>query len=215
MSSQLGNFDLNSLRKRRVSVNGNPKDAVQELSQINASIYITCTPDIFGEEWVEQILRNWSDADITDVIDVRSERPNTQYLSTVGEAFNYHALGISDSYCQEFDSWFAGITRLISERIGGSRKIVIHCQSGMNRAPSAVFRWLLENGIDPVEALIAIRNSRPVAISRFAPIAIDHYYRTHDFSESDRIEAILRVRTWLFENAIDELGLSARLHSKN
>jgi hypothetical protein len=60
-----------------------------------------------------------------------------------------------------------------------------------------VFRILLELGWDPIEALDAIREARPIADIGYATDALNHYHRTQTIPANRQVEDRDRLEAWV------------------
>ena len=58
------------------------------------------------------------------------------------------------------------------------------------------YRILLEYGWDPIEALEAIRDARPMAEIEYADDALDHHHRRYDVSADQRVLENDRLEAW-------------------
>ena len=58
------------------------------------------------------------------------------------------------------------------------------------------YRVLLEHGWDPIDALDAIRESRPIADIGYARDALDHFHRKHETTDETRTRDRERVELW-------------------
>ncbi|MFM7225394.1 MAG: hypothetical protein ACKO1Y_08215, partial [Actinomycetota bacterium] len=87
---------------------------------------------------------------------------------------------------------------------------------GVNRGPSMAFRLLLEQGWDPIAALEAIREARPIANVAYAESAMRHFHRRNPGSAAERLDDLRRVRQWRHDWPLDvrtivrEIGRATR-----
>jgi hypothetical protein len=58
------------------------------------------------------------------------------------------------------------------------------------------FRILLESGWDPIDALQAIRDARPIADIAYATDALNHYHRSHGAPADQRTIDRDRLIAW-------------------
>jgi len=151
-------------------------------------------------------LRQWEEAGITDVFDMRGEADDTEFIHQ-NSAITSHWFGVDDNGGKRDDSWFEELrdeAYAVLNDISQRRRILVHCHMGVNRGPSALFAIMLATGWESLEALRAIRNARPIAGIIYAPDAMDWWARTellHD--EVEVAEMVEEVRAWLDRNPLD------------
>ena len=74
---------------------------------------------------------------------------------------------------------------------------------GINRGPSAGFAVLLDQGWDPVDALAAIRDARPIANVWYAEDAVEWHLARTGASHWERKATRARVAQWRSDNPLD------------
>jgi len=74
---------------------------------------------------------------------------------------------------------------------------------GINRGPSLTYAVLLDQGIDAVDAIDAIRRARPIAGVLYAEDALDWFHRRNDIDSARRSDDRRRLAQWRRENRID------------
>ena len=151
----------------------------------------------------QQQLQVWVDEGITDIIDLRGEWSDENFVARHAPEVNYHYLGTHDDGGSQDDEWFeAGINVIRTvQDLGG--KAVVHCHMGVNRAPSMAYRMLLDAGHDHVESLEIIRDARPISGIIYAPAAISHHLRSNGVDGLTATERKVQVRNWLNDNPVD------------
>ena len=151
---------------------------------------------------VEQ-LRAWQALGITDVIDVRLEYSDEKYVREHAPEMRYHYLPTDDRGQKQQDEWFdraLEIAQDVREREG---RCMVHCHLGVQRAPSLAFRLLIEEGMEPIEALNLIRKRRPVAGIGYAHDAIEHFLKARKASRREIDSWLDRIRRWYASEDID------------
>lgn len=123
-------------------------------------------------------LREWTDAGITDILDVRIEWNDERLVHDHAEGVRYHWLGADDTGGDQSDEWYETGIEIAARVRALDGRLVVHCHMGVNRAPSMAFRLLLVDGYRPVDALRCIRKARPIAAAIYADSALDHHHRT-------------------------------------
>lgn len=148
-------------------------------------------------------LRYWESEGITDVLDMRGESDDTDFIQQNSPLVS-HWFGVDDNGTPRSDSWFNALTKKAREILADpNRKILVHCHMGCNRGPSAAFAVMIDQGHDHLDALRMIRQSRPIASIMYAPDAI----RWHQRSLGQPVETVSQrcneVVEWLNENHLD------------
>ena len=148
-------------------------------------------------------LAEWERAGITDVIDVREERDDSDFIHA-NSGITSHWFGVDDLGGARDDRWFDDLVDTATEvlEIPG-RRVLVHCHMGVNRGPSAAYSILLEQGWDDLEALRAIRAARPVAAIIYAPDAVAWHSRRLGLDGFATHERVAEVRAWLNRNRLD------------
>ncbi|MDK1019591.1 MAG: dual specificity protein phosphatase [Actinomycetota bacterium] len=145
---------------------------------------------------VEQI-GEWQQAGISHVLDTRLEWSDEELVADYAPKIVYGWIGTDDDGAAKPDEWFdAGIAFATDALRNRESTLLVHCHMGINRGPSMAFRVLLESEWDPIEALDAIRDSRPIAGVVYAPDALGHYHRAHDVPADHRSNDRDRVTAW-------------------
>ena len=157
------------------------------------------------------LLERWVALGITDIIDVRDEWNDAEFVAELAPGITYHHLGTHDDGGWQDDHWFeSGIAAARQVQARGGRAIV-HCHMGVNRAPSMAFRLLLDSGHDPIEALEMIREARPIAAILYAEAAMSHYMRSMGAERHEVDRAKRMVNQWLTENRVDTYWVISRI----
>ncbi|HVA32773.1 MAG TPA: protein-tyrosine phosphatase family protein, partial [Candidatus Baltobacteraceae bacterium] len=59
----------------------------------------------------------------------------------------------------------------LCDRLRKGERVLVHCRGGLGRAGTVAARLLVELGMDPAEAIAAVRRARPNAIETAAQAA--------------------------------------------
>jgi len=142
-------------------------------------------------------LRRWEHAGITHILDSRLEWSDEELVAEHAPDLVYGWVATDDDGATQPDEWFDAGLAFSADALGEPDAVLlVHCHMGINRGPSMAYRILLESGWDPVEALDAIRDARPIAEIAYAEDALDHYHRSHDVPPADRASDRDRVAVW-------------------
>lgn len=144
----------------------------------------------------EQV-NHWERVGITHVLDTRSEWNDKDLLTEISPEIVYGWVGTDDFGFRQPDEWFeAGLEFASEALIEPDTVMLVHCHMGINRGPSMAFRILLDLGWDPIEALDAIRNARPIADVAYASDALTHFHRRNEVLPERRTEDLDRLEAW-------------------
>lgn len=161
-----------------------------------------------SESVLEQ-LDYWVSKGVTDVLDVRAECSDENFVGKHQPKMKYNHLGVHDDGAPRDPLWFTAGVKVTLDAFARSSdsKVLIHCHMGINRAPSMAYAVLLSQGVDCVKALDIIRSSRPIAQIIYADSALKWFSSLHpsvDYRESkDRVDAwfdanFMRPGRWNF-----------------
>ncbi len=149
-------------------------------------------------------LRVWQDLGITHVIDNRQEWTDEDLVAGLAPDMRYLCNGVADAGNGQPDHWFDDGVAWAREALSDpDAKVLIHCHMGINRGPSLAYAVLLDQGVDPVDAVDAIRRARPIAGVSYAEDALGWFHRRHDVDPARRSEDRRRLAPWRHENHID------------
>ena len=82
-------------------------------------------------------------------------------------------------------------------------QVLAHCHMGINRGPSMAYAILLATGMEPVAALTAIREARPIAAIAYDGDALDWWHRTVNATVPVMKRQRHKVATWHRDNQLD------------
>jgi len=155
-----------------------------------------------------QQLDRWEQAGITHVLDTRLEWSDEELVAEHASDIVYGWIGTDDDGIAKPDEWFdAGLAFGADALSGPDGVLLVHCHMGINRGPSMAYRILLECGWDPIEALDAIRDARPIADIGYAGDALNHYHRSHAIPAKRRTHDWDRLVAWRHEHRMSRLRL--------
>ena len=153
-------------------------------------------------------LRSWQEAGVTHVLDTRFEWSDEEFVAEHAPDIVYGRIGTDDDGNTQPDEWFDDGLAFSTDALSDSDAVLlVHCHMGINRGPSMAYRILLESGWDPIEALDAIRDARPIADIGYAEDALNHYHRNHAIPEKRRTLDRDRLVMWRHEHHMSHLRL--------
>ncbi|WP_157953255.1 dual specificity protein phosphatase family protein [Nocardioides allogilvus] len=148
-------------------------------------------------------LHELDDIGITDIVDVRLEWNDEEWVMAAKPHLRYHWLGVDDAGQAMPHEWFDEGTERIRAALSDNGSVLVHCHMGINRGPSMGFAAMLSLGWDPIKALDRIREARPIAYIGYAEDALDWWLVKNDFSVVDLNRAQGRIRQWRRDNYLD------------
>jgi dual specificity phosphatase 3 len=137
-----------------------------------------------------------AEAGVTQIVDVRSEWNDADWVAARRPDLDYVWLGVDDAGQRMADDWFEAGTDAAIAHLGAGGTTLVHCHMGINRGPSMGFAVMLRLGWDPVEALARIFERRPVAYADYADDALDWWLRHEGVEDVQRAAAVDRLRSW-------------------
>jgi dual specificity phosphatase 3 len=133
----------------------------------------------------ERQLGEWIAAGITHIIDVRDEWSDELMVAEIAPTLRYTNLGVDDAGQPMEDTWFdLGVAAAIEALRDPDSRVLVHCHMGVNRGPSMAFAILLALGFNPIRALEAIVEARPIAAILYAGDALSWWHRREGTSSS-------------------------------
>lgn len=159
-------------------------------------------------------LDEWVAAGITDIVDVRQEWSDQEFVADVAPAVGYHHLGTHDHGGSQSPTWFAdGLVALHRALANPYAKVLVHCHMGINRGPSMGFAFLLDQGWRPVDALTAIRDARPIAAVSYAPDALAAHHARRGVGHEHAGAEQRAIAAWMRSNDIDTASVIRRIRA--
>lgn len=161
--------------------------------------------EIFDDDLAVAQLEELVAVGVTDLVDVREEWDDSEWVLSLHPELRYHHLGVDDAGQVMADSWFdTGVaTTLEAFAAHPDARVLVHCHMGVNRGPSLAYAVLLAQGYAPIEALDLIRQARPIAFVAYAEDALDWWLRRSGRSEAERATARARLATWRERHHLD------------
>lgn len=159
----------------------------------------------------ERQLTEWVDNGVTHIVDLRGEWNDDEFVAEYSPLVAYHWLGTHDSGGHQTDEWYEDGLEVYRSVRAADGCAMVHCHMGINRGPSMGFRWLLEAGIDPVEALDLIRGARPIAGIIYANSALDHFHRTSGIDNAVAASQREAMREWFRNDTVDVSWVISRV----
>jgi hypothetical protein len=161
-------------------------------------------PSDLGEEAMLAGLAEFQDAGITDILDNRIEWSDEQFIRTHAPNLGFLWNGADDVGQLMPDDWFdAGVGFALKALEDPGAQVLAHCHMGINRGPSMAFAILLGTGMDPVAALAAIREARPIAAIAYDGDALDWWHRADGTPGSVAKRQCREVAQWRRDNPLD------------
>ena len=161
-------------------------------------------PSHLSEEAMLADLAQIQDAGITHIIDNRVEWSDEGFVEAHAPTMTYFWNGQDDAGQAMPDDWFdEGVGFALEALAAPDAQVLAHCHMGINRGPSMAFAILLATGMEPVEALSAIRRARPVAAISYAGDALAWWHQMTETRASVAKRQRAEVDAWHRRNPID------------
>ena len=160
-------------------------------------------------------LQGWVEAGVTHILDVRLDQEvgfDVELVAAYAPHVTYLRAGVDDSGRSQDDAWFdAGVDAALEALADPAAKIVVHCHMGVNRGPSMAFAILLAAGWEPVPALEAIRQARPIAAIVYANDAVAWWLRRNGATDAEIGDARTAVTVWRWSNPVQVGWIISRI----
>jgi dual specificity phosphatase 3 len=161
-------------------------------------------PSDLGDEAMVADLAEIQKAGITDIIDNRIEWSDEEFVRAHAPDMGFLWNGADDVGQVMSDEWFdAGVVFALNALEDRDAQVLAHCHMGINRGPSMAFAILLATGMDPVGALAAIREARPIAAIAYDGDALDWWHRRSDTPAGVVKRQLAEVAAWHGDNPLD------------
>ncbi len=185
----------------------------RQICQVTPWLFISgdLNPD---RELAQAQLEEWQAAGITDIVDVRGEWSDEDFVRLEAPHIRYHYLGTHDDGIAQDENWFrAGVESMKDALAHPEAKLMVHCHMGINRGPSMAFAMMLAQGWQPVKALDAIRTARPIAGITYAEDAIRALRNLQESRAEVTDDPEIEVQQWFENNYIDVATIIRRIRS--
>lgn len=165
--------------------------------------WLILTGDLpFNETEALEKLDEWVKSGVTHVMDVRKECSDERFVREHAPHIKYFYFPTDDAGQKMTNEWFdKGVKVALDLKPG--EKLLVHCHMGINRAPSMVFRILLEYGYSTLEALARIKSVRPIAGILYAHDAVEHFLQERGESGTTIDTEVEKVYDWYNSNRLD------------
>jgi len=161
-------------------------------------------PSELGDEAMHAGLAELRDAGITHILDNRIEWSDEEFIRAHASDLGFMWNGVDDVGQVMPDDWFdLGVDFALEALEDPDAQVLAHCHMGINRGPSMAYAILLATGMDPVAALTAIRDARPIAAIAYDSDALDWWHRISDASVSVAKRQRREVARWHRDNPLD------------
>ena len=170
---------------------GSTYESLRGIDTVHEGLILSCQ---LGDSLNEKAnrLSQWVEAGVTHIVDCRVEDSDEAFVAEHAPHITYIYAPTDDDGLEREPEWFDGALRDLGTALTDPDSVLlVHCAAGINRGPSMAFRLLLEKGWEPVAALNAIRDARPVTRVIYAPDALTHFYGERIWSsDSDVTEVV-------------------------
>lgn len=183
-------------------------------SRVTDRLWIGGDLEVFDPDLSFAQLDELDDAGITDIVDLRLEWDDEEWVTAQMPHLRYRWLGVDDAGQAMPDEWFEVGTAHVVRQLNSGATVLVHCHMGINRAPSMGFAVLLALGWDPIEALDLIRAKRPIAHVGYAEDALDWWLRQNGASHTERATGRRRIHQWRRDNYLDVATVIRRIRLK-
>jgi dual specificity phosphatase 3 len=146
---------------------------------------------------------------ITHVVDTRMEWSDEEAVAESAPHVRYLHHGMDDAGQQVPHEWFEEAVAWVEAAYEEDPDAIVltHCHMGINRGPSLGFAVLLAQGWDPVEAISAIRATRPQANVWYAADALDWYHARSGVDADTAAKQRAALEDWREQNQLDVIRL--------
>lgn len=181
-----------------------PRLRIADASPVTAELWIGGDLEIFDADLALEQLHELDAAGLTDIVDLRLEWDDSEWVTMAKPHIQYCWLGVDDAGQRMPDRWFHdGVEYVLARLHDRDRRVLVHCHMGINRGPSMGYAILLALGWDPIAALDAIRAARPIAYIAYAEDALDWWLRSSGATATARRDAAASLAAWRRGNHLD------------
>lgn len=168
------------LAEAQLPLNGRVWDATTEtvgsLDVVAGRFVLTGDLDFHGpgSSRLER-LREWVATGAEWYLDCRGETDDRAFLAEHAPHIRYVHAPTHDDGGHQDPEWFDKVLEGLGDALHDGSIGIVTCHMGVNRAPSALFRILLEQGWHELDALAEIAGTRRVAQVLYALSAFEHF----------------------------------------
>ena len=160
--------------------------------------------DLHDEELSARQLQELVEAGLTHVVDCRLEADDAELVRRLAPDVDYRWDGIDDAGQRVPAAWFEeSVGHVLTAMQDPDAVVLTHCHMGINRGPSLGYAVLLGLGWDPVHAIAAIREARPVAFVAYAEDALRWHHERHDTPLDEQRDDRERLFGWRQQHPLD------------
>ncbi|PVG83743.1 hypothetical protein DDE18_05345 [Nocardioides gansuensis] len=172
-------------------------------SHVDEGLWIGGDLEISDPELAAIQLEELEAAGITDIVDLRLEWNDADWVTVAKPSIRYRWFGVDDAGQRMPDEWFDISTSYVLTQLNSGGRVLVHCHMGINRGPSMGFAVMLVQGWDPIEALDRIRERREIAYVGYAEDALDWWLRKNGATRTELALGRQRIRQWRRNNFLD------------
>lgn len=181
----------------------NPADYWRRLCRVADSPVYVCGDLPHDDTKAEEQLDGWVAEGIDGIVDVRIEWDDQDRVKQRHPHVNYIWNGVDDAGGQQAFDWFDfTVDQTLKHLQNPDSKVVVHCHMGINRGPSMAFAILLALGWKPIDALNAIRSTRPIAAIIYADSALRWWHERNGSDEEVLEDDLEKLFLWQYDNNI-------------
>ena len=184
---------------------------VANVSGLTDNLWVGGDLEVRDPELALAQLDELAEAGISDIVDLRLEWNDQDWVTKAMPHLKYRWLGVDDAGQRMPDDWFDTGTSYALAAINRGGRVLVHCHMGINRGPSMGYAVLLALGWDPIEALDRMRSQRPIAYVGYAEDALDWWLRKDGAPPAERNEWRLRLGEWRSNNHLDVAAVIRRI----
>jgi dual specificity phosphatase 3 len=160
-------------------------------------------------------LADYQRVGITHILDNRIECSDEAFVEAHAPRMTYWWNGQDDAGQAMPDEWFYdGVDFALEALKDPGAQVLAHCHMGINRGPSMAFAILLATGMEPVAALDAIRQARPIAAISYADDALDWWHRMTETPSAVAKRERSELAAWHRRNPIDVVRIIRTIRSR-
>jgi hypothetical protein len=120
-------------------------------------------------------LQEWVATGAEWYLDCRGETDDREFLAEHAPHIRYVYAPTHDDGDRQDPAWFDTVLEGLADALHDGSIGIVTCHMGVNRAPSALFRILLEQGWHELDALAEIADARRAAQVLYATDAFEHF----------------------------------------